>query len=63
MALRALAEAMTGAIHFVLGAKPTQIGQLGFFMPQFPTGRFITPVLWNFKPHHLRDNRFFSGDL
>ncbi len=31
VALRALAEAMTGAIHFVLGAKPTYAGQFWFF--------------------------------
>jgi hypothetical protein len=31
MALRALAEAMTGAIHFVLWSKPTRIGQFWFF--------------------------------
>ena len=31
MALRALAEAMTGAIHFVPGAKPTYTGQFWFF--------------------------------
>ena len=30
-ALRALAEEMTGAIHFVLGAKPTHVGQFWFF--------------------------------
>jgi len=30
MALRALAEAMTGAIHFVLWSKPTHIGQFWF---------------------------------
>ena len=31
MALRALAEAMTGAIHFVLWSKPTHVGQFWFF--------------------------------
>jgi len=31
MALRALAEAMTGAIHFVLWSKPTDVGQFLFF--------------------------------
>jgi len=37
MALRALAEAMTGAIHFVYWSKPTRIGQFWFFhYPSFP---------------------------
>ena len=31
MALRALAEAMTGAIHFVPWSKPTHVGQFWFF--------------------------------
>jgi len=31
MALRALAEAMTGTIHFVLWSKPTHVGQFWFF--------------------------------
>jgi len=31
MAIRALAEAMTGAIHFVLWSKPTYVGQFLFF--------------------------------
>jgi hypothetical protein len=31
MALRALAEAMAGAIHFILWSKPTQVGQFWFF--------------------------------
>ena len=31
MALRALAEVMTGAIHFVLWSKPTHVGQFWFF--------------------------------
>jgi len=31
MALRALAEVMTGAIHFVPWSKPTRIGQFWFF--------------------------------
>ena len=31
MALGALAEAMTGAIHFVLWSKPTHVGQFWFF--------------------------------
>ena len=31
MALRALPEAMTSAIHFVLWSKPTRIGQFWFF--------------------------------
>jgi hypothetical protein len=36
-ALRALAEAMTGAIHFILWSKPTYVGQFWFFhTPSFP---------------------------
>jgi|SRR5260370_39536288 len=34
MALRALAEAMTGAIHFVYWSKPTRTGQFWFFHTQ-----------------------------
>ena len=37
MALRALADAMTSAIHFTLGSKPTHLGQFWFFhAPSFP---------------------------
>jgi hypothetical protein len=40
MALRALAEAMTGAIHFVPWPKPTHIGQFWLFhVPSFPQDR------------------------
>jgi len=34
MELRALAEAMTGAIHFVPWSRPTALVNSGFFMPQ-----------------------------
>jgi hypothetical protein len=37
MALRALAKAMTGAIHFVPWSKPANVGQFWFFhAPSFP---------------------------
>jgi hypothetical protein len=37
VALRAPAEAMTGAIHFVPWSKPTRVGQFWFFhVPSFP---------------------------
>src|ERR1035438_5455785 len=40
MALRALAEAMTGAIHFVPWTKPTNVGQFWLFhAPSFPHAR------------------------
>ena len=42
MALRALAEAMTRAIHFVLWPKPSHVGQFWLFhAPQFPTGQTV----------------------
>jgi|ERR1022692_637633 hypothetical protein len=46
MALRTLAEAMTGAIHFALWSKPTNVGQFWFFHAlSFPQdGRFGYPV-------------------
>jgi hypothetical protein len=45
MALRALAEAMTGTIHFVLWSKPTQVGQFWFFSClQSPTARIALPA-------------------
>ena len=46
MALRALAEAMTGAIHFVPWTKPTNVGQFWLFhAPSFPHARrFGYPV-------------------
>jgi hypothetical protein len=45
-AARALAEAMTGAIHFVPWPKPTRISQFWFFhAPSFPQAeRFGYPV-------------------
>jgi hypothetical protein len=37
MTLRALAEAMTGTIHFIPWSKPTQVGQFWFFhAPSLP---------------------------
>jgi hypothetical protein len=40
MALRALAETMTGTIHFVPWSKPTQAGQFWFFhASSFPQAR------------------------
>src|SRR6266849_7382789 len=40
MALRALAEAMTRAIHFVLWPKPSHVGQFWLFhAPSFPQAR------------------------
>ena len=37
MALRALAEAMAGAVHFVLWSKPTYVCQFwSFHVPSFP---------------------------
>jgi hypothetical protein len=35
MALRALAEVMTGAIHFVLWSKPPHVGQFWYFHVPF----------------------------
>ena len=45
MALRALAEAMTGAIHFALWSKPTHVGHFWYFhVLSFPQdGRFCYP--------------------
>ena len=59
MALRALAEAMTGAIHFVPWSKPTHISQFWFYhVSSFPQAGSLCQSL-DFKPH---DYRFRHGN-
>jgi hypothetical protein len=50
VALRAFAEAMTGAIHFVSGAKPAYAGQFWFFHGLiFPQAEALLPYRVNCK--------------
>src|SRR5438876_6055412 len=46
MPLGALAEAMTGAIHFVPWSKPTHVGQFWFFHADSFPGQRTPPALW-----------------
>ena len=57
MALRALAEAMTGAIHFVPWSKPAHVGQFWLFhTASFPQARRFG-YLWLFKTDPLSETR------
>jgi hypothetical protein len=54
-ALRALAEAMTRAIHFILWPKPSHVGQFWLFhAPQFPTRHTV----WLHCGGFIRKNKF-----